>query len=301
MLWSRVFSSCLSNQLLMMSRDHRPDPGGAPVGENPSQPRSGVKQGIRKFVRRVTKIHSKPFKSSRNRIPANQNVDLRDASTTVVQNVETEGASSSQKVDSSNDNKHPTTSEIPSDSVNHGLSEEPAPQVQANPSGEEEGPDPQLVDAELQGACGSTQSMGLLGKHATSMASAANNVPGGLAAATNNFETKYLQPLKIIDGVLEKIGDIHPYAKMALGVLSTASKGERDQSIISLLQKLAEVYHFMTQDDSLEKIESMRGIVGKIVQQTHECARFIRDYSETKSFCGSPSYRTSCMNLIVLS
>ncbi|KAG2058289.1 hypothetical protein BDR06DRAFT_110835 [Suillus hirtellus] len=75
-------------------------------------------------------IVQKPFKSSRNRIPANQNVDLRDVSTTVVQNVEMEGVSSSQKVDSSNDNKHPTTFEIiPSDSVNHRLCEELVSQV----------------------------------------------------------------------------------------------------------------------------------------------------------------------------
>ncbi|KAG1879574.1 hypothetical protein C8R48DRAFT_589497, partial [Suillus tomentosus] len=88
---------------------------------------------------------------------------------------------------------------------------------------------------------------------------------------------------------------IHPYAKMALGVLSAASKiivaqAERDKSIHSLLEKLAEVYHFMTLDDSLSKIESMRGVVGKIAQQTLECARFIREYSETKSFCESSDY-----------
>jgi hypothetical protein len=48
---------------------------------------------------------------------------------------------------------------------------------------------------------------------------------------------------------------------------------------------LAEVYRFITQDDSLSKIESMRDIVGKIAQQTLECARFIREYTKTKSFC----------------
>ncbi|KAG1901401.1 uncharacterized protein F5891DRAFT_254157 [Suillus fuscotomentosus] len=127
-----------------------------------------------------------------------------------------------------------------------------------------------------------------LGKHVTSMASAVDNGPADLTAA-DDFETTYLQPLKIIDAVLEKIADVHPYAKMALGVLSAASKiiiaqAQRDHSILSLLKKLAEVYRFMTQDDSLEKIESMRGIVEKIVHQTLECARFIRDYSETKSF-----------------
>jgi hypothetical protein len=57
----------------------------------------------------------------------------------------------------------------------------------------------------------------------------------------------------------------------------------------------------MTQDDSLGKIESMRGIVGKIVQQILECARFIKGYSETQGFCESPNYRTPYMNLILLS
>ncbi|KAG1906639.1 uncharacterized protein F5891DRAFT_474763 [Suillus fuscotomentosus] len=127
-----------------------------------------------------------------------------------------------------------------------------------------------------------------LGKHATSMASAVDNGPADLTAA-DDFETTYLRPLKIIDAVLEKITDVHPYAKMALGVLSAASKiiiaqAQRDQSIINLLKKLAEVYRFMAQDDSLGKIESTRDIVGKIVHQTLECAPFIRDYSETKSF-----------------
>ncbi|KAG1902572.1 uncharacterized protein F5891DRAFT_143107 [Suillus fuscotomentosus] len=76
---------------------------------------------------------------------------------------------------------------------------------------------------------------------------------------------------------------------MALGMLSAASKimiaqAERDILIFNLLKKLAEVHCFMTQDDCLDEIESMRGIVEKIVQQTHECAHFIRDYSETKNF-----------------
>jgi hypothetical protein len=80
-------------------------------------------------------------------------------------------------------------------------------QVQAAAPGEEKGPDPQSVNAELQGACDGTQSMGLLGRHATSMASTVNNGPADLAAA-DDFEATYLQPLKIIDAVLEKIVDV---------------------------------------------------------------------------------------------
>ncbi|KAG1819391.1 hypothetical protein DFJ58DRAFT_739431 [Suillus subalutaceus] len=252
-----------------------------PPPESSNQPRGGVRQSLRKMKDGLTKKLPKRFKRTRNH-------------TTAAQDVEIEGASSSQKIEDtlhfhpSNDNKHSTTSKILSDSENQGLSGEPASQVQATASGKEEGPNPQLVDAELQGARDGAQSMGLLGRHATSMASAVSNAPADLAAA-DDFEATYLEPLKVIDAVLEKIADVHPYAKMALGVLSAASKiiiaqAERDKSIHSLLEKLAEVYRFMTQEDSLGKIESMRGIVGKVAQQTIECARFIREYSETESF-----------------
>lgn len=81
------------------------------------------------------------------------------------------------------------------------------PQVQAAPSGKEEAPDAQLIDAELQGAYDGTQSMGLLGRHATSIANAANNAPAGLAVA-DDFQTSYLQPLKIFDTAIEKIANV---------------------------------------------------------------------------------------------
>lgn len=81
------------------------------------------------------------------------------------------------------------------------------PLVQATPSGEEEGLDPQLVDVELQGACDSIQSMELLGEHAASMKSAAGNASASLAVA-DDFEAVYLQPLKMISSVLEKIADV---------------------------------------------------------------------------------------------
>ncbi|KAG2037164.1 hypothetical protein BDR03DRAFT_1011080 [Suillus americanus] len=53
---------------------------------------------------------------------------------------------------------------------------------------------------------------------------------------------------------------------MVLGVLSAASKKiiaqeEHDNLICSLLKKLAEVYHFITKDDSLVEIKSMCGTI----------------------------------------
>ncbi|KAG1867251.1 hypothetical protein DFJ58DRAFT_911672, partial [Suillus subalutaceus] len=42
--------------------------------------------------------------------------------------------------------------------------------------------------------------------------------------AAYGFQDTYLQPLRIFDDVIGKIADVHPYAKMALGVLSCAAK-----------------------------------------------------------------------------
>jgi hypothetical protein len=55
----------------------------------------------------------------------------------------------------------------------------------------------------------------------------------------------------------------------------------------------------MTEEDNLDKIQSMRGIVGKVAQQTIECARFIREYSGTKSFCESSGHCISHVYLIL--
>ncbi|KAG2066758.1 hypothetical protein BDR04DRAFT_1029204, partial [Suillus decipiens] len=82
---------------------------------------------------------------------------------------------------------------------------------------------------------------------------------------------------------------VHPYAKMALGVLSCAAKiilaqAGRDEAVLELFKKICEVYNFISQDDTLRQISSMRIILGKISRQTHECANFIKNYSKTKNF-----------------
>jgi hypothetical protein len=107
------------------------------------------------------------------------------------------------------------------------------------------------------------------------------------------------------------IPQVHPYAKMALGVLSCAAKVclhflslsltvtqqsfvqiilaqvSHDTAVLKLVEKLCEVYSFITQDEMLDRISSMRAILGKISQQTRECACFIQNYPETKNFCES--------------
>jgi hypothetical protein len=95
---------------------------------------------------------------------------------------------------------------------------------------------------------------------------------------------------------------------MALGVLSFAAKvcflfislsptaqqssvqiilsqADRDTAVFKLLEKICEVYSLMAQDEKLKQIVSMHAILGKISQQTRECARFITNYSKIKKIC----------------
>ncbi|KAG2141430.1 uncharacterized protein EDB93DRAFT_1252575 [Suillus bovinus] len=109
--------------------------------------------------------------------------------------------------------------------------------------------------------------------------------------AADEFQDTYLKPLRIFDDVIGKIADLHPYAKMALGVLSCTAKiilaqADRDAAVLQLLKKLCEVYDFITQDGKLDKKLSMRAtsVLGKISKQIRECANFINNYSETSNF-----------------
>jgi len=79
------------------------------------------------------------------------------------------------------------------------------------------------------------------------------------------------------------------------------AQADRDKAILNLLKKLGQVYSFVMQDDTLQQVSSMSTILGQISQQTLECARFIRDYSEKKNFCESPKHRYTLQifNLII--
>ncbi|KAG2339592.1 hypothetical protein BDR05DRAFT_938889 [Suillus weaverae] len=157
--------------------------------------------------------------------------------------------------------------------------------VQAAPSGAEEEANTQSA---LQDAQEAAKRIHPLSGPATTVASVAQDAPVDLDAAYN-FQDTYLKPLRIFDSVIGEIADVHPYAKMALGVLSCAAKmilaqTDRDAAVLKLLEKLCDVYSFVTQDEMLGQISSMGAILGKISQQTRECAHFIKSYSETKNF-----------------
>ncbi|KAG2365666.1 hypothetical protein BDR07DRAFT_1549246 [Suillus spraguei] len=192
-----------------MKEDHRTNPPleasesprsrEATPGESSNQPRSKFRQALQKFKKNVIKKVSKPFKRSRHQTPA-------------VQNADHEGVSSIQNVEDvsrlhPSDHDKPATSENPSDSVNQGAPGEHASKVLDAPASVEEIPDLQLVEIKLHDASEGMQSMKPLGTHATSVASAAKDAPEDLDTA-DNFQTTYLQPLRIFDTVIENLANV---------------------------------------------------------------------------------------------
>ncbi|OAX31270.1 hypothetical protein K503DRAFT_814146, partial [Rhizopogon vinicolor AM-OR11-026] len=119
--------------------------------------------------------------------------------------------------------------------------------------------------------------------------SGASHVPDLLqntASATANADS-VLHPIDTFSNCLTPL-KVHPYAKVALSILTSASQmildqADRDDAVSSLLSKVSEVFAFMTEEEELARITSMLAIYGKIARQTLECADFITHYSETKS------------------
>ncbi|KAG2142769.1 uncharacterized protein EDB93DRAFT_1105438 [Suillus bovinus] len=95
-----------------------------------------------------------------------------------------------------------------------------ATHVQDAPPRAETGSDHQSA---LREANEAARSMNLLSGPVTSAVSTAQNAPTDLEDACNLGDT-YLRPLKIFDSVIRELADVHPYAKVVLGLLSSASK-----------------------------------------------------------------------------
>ncbi|KAG1834361.1 hypothetical protein DFJ58DRAFT_917992, partial [Suillus subalutaceus] len=100
------------------------------------------------------------------------------------------------------------------------------------------------VEAEAQSALQDTreaaEGIHSLSGHATTVVSLVQDAQEDLDAA-DKFQETYLKPLRIFDAVIGEIADVHPYAKMALGVLSCAAKiilvqVNRDKAVRELLE-----------------------------------------------------------------
>ncbi|KAG6328301.1 hypothetical protein ID866_10788 [Astraeus odoratus] len=118
----------------------------------------------------------------------------------------------------------------------------------------------------------------------------------------------YIQPLRVFDNVVNKISEVHPYAKVALSILSLAAQvwhiclqilatrltfvqtilnqEDLDQSVIDLLYKIGHVYSFVVEDNTLLHIGLIVVPLTKLATVILQCVQFIQDYAETKGFWG---------------
>ncbi|KAG0706902.1 hypothetical protein DFH29DRAFT_93567 [Suillus ampliporus] len=102
----------------------------------------------------------------------------------------------------------------------------------------------------------------------------------------------HLSPLLAKIGVFvtvaEKFSNIHPYAKMAFTILTSAyevirSRVNCDRGIRQVLHALQETYDLITSIEALLHLREREQILGDIAQQTVNCAYFIRDYVDGRS------------------
>ncbi|KAG2047368.1 hypothetical protein BDR06DRAFT_976793 [Suillus hirtellus] len=110
----------------------------------------------------------------------------------------------------------------------------------------QQGADPQSVKKALQDAGHGADQMKQIRGYARPVLSAGKKGPAALDSI-DSIGTTYLQPLRIFDTVVGTIAEVHPYAKMALGVLSCASKiilaqANRDEAVLDLYKKLGQVF-----------------------------------------------------------
>ncbi|KAL4062785.1 hypothetical protein V8B97DRAFT_2091404 [Scleroderma yunnanense] len=122
-------------------------------------------------------------------------------------------------------------------------------------------------------------------QHAVGVVGAINTT----VSQIDTISSTYLQPLKSFNIIVGAISNIHPYAQMALGVLTSAAQliiaqANLDQSVSSLLEKIQRVYKFLLEEDTLANLDAMKDTLARIVQVISNSAQFIENYSETKNF-----------------
>ncbi|KAG9312578.1 hypothetical protein JVU11DRAFT_6974 [Chiua virens] len=129
-------------------------------------------------------------------------------------------------------------------------------------------------------------------------AEAMHPTPSALDTATqvvNNSQTfattwnVLLQRIKLFDQIVTGIAEIHPYTSLAWSVISVAHKAlvsqkDRDDQITCLAGTMGDVLAFVKDADPLKAVKAHVDPLKVLTQQLMECAYFIRDYAEHRSF-----------------
>ncbi|KZT54162.1 WD40 repeat-like protein [Calocera cornea HHB12733] len=161
--------------------------------------------------------------------------------------------------------------------------------------------DPATVDASMQSAIAeadtkTTALQGLPGLSAVSTSTGKiSEMTDGLGGIASAWEP-LLDKLDAFTQMMDVVSEVHPYAKMAWTVLSAAYKvvraqQDRDDKLLSLVEKMKDVYEFRAQALELQRIRQDPGkdkrreeALCRLASQTVECGHFIASYAKDAGF-----------------
>ncbi|KAG1773589.1 hypothetical protein EV702DRAFT_1243365 [Suillus placidus] len=96
-----------------------------------------------------------------------------------------------------------------------------------------------------------------------------------------------LLKISIFVSVAERLAKLHPYARIAYAILATGYEVIRQNiacevGVIRLMRTMQDTYDLVMTVDALPHLHKQKNVLEAIVQQTIECAFFIRDYVDTR-------------------
>ncbi|EJF58659.1 hypothetical protein DICSQDRAFT_172848 [Dichomitus squalens LYAD-421 SS1] len=110
-----------------------------------------------------------------------------------------------------------------------------------------------------------------------------------------------LDKVAVFASLIEAIGDLHPYAKIASKVLLSVVKpvidqDKRDNAMADLLEAMSDLYDLVNKTGRFADLDQYRKkLLKDMSSKTEECAKFIRDEARFTNFCESVSRRTLAM------
>ncbi|KAG1752055.1 hypothetical protein EDB19DRAFT_1085848 [Suillus lakei] len=96
-----------------------------------------------------------------------------------------------------------------------------------------------------------------------------------------------LVKISIFVSVAERLAKLHPYSRIAYAILATGYEVirqgiAREDGVIRLMRTMQDTYDLVMTVDALPYLHKQKHVLEAIVQQTIECAFFIRDYVDTR-------------------
>ncbi|KAF7980551.1 hypothetical protein HWV62_37701 [Athelia sp. TMB] len=112
---------------------------------------------------------------------------------------------------------------------------------------------------------------------------------GGGASISGGLWSTLLSKVRLFAFLMDQLSEVHPYAKLAWQMIGAAYKifaaqKSRDENIDNLLETMIEASDMVHEYMTLHGVSTLAPIFVKIMQQTTECAYFIKAYARRIDF-----------------